>query len=132
MAISLVAAFKAIPWTDVLAAAPTIVQGAEKLWGTVARKKAETQAQDYAEEKRPPHAETLAQMEARLQTLEARIAEFQSEALSSSALIKSLAEQNAQLVRAVEILRVRTRILLTAGSVVALAALVWALATLGR
>jgi len=113
MAISLLAAFKAIPWTDVLAAAPTIVQSAEKLWGTVTRKKNEQDAAEInpVEHPAPQEAPTLSGLDARLQLLDARFAELHSEALSSSELIKSLAEQNAQLVRAVEILRRRTRVL---------------------
>jgi len=104
MAISWISAFKAIPWSDVLSATPSIVQGAEKLWHSVKKKQAV-----------PDAVEVPAGDAARLQQLEAQVAELHREALATSALIKSLAEQNDQLVRAVEILRVRTRLLLGAG-----------------
>jgi len=131
MAISLLAAFKAIPWTDVITAAPTIVQGAEKLWGTVTKKK--NGAPEAPAATTGQHApETGSAVDARLQALETRIADLQSEALSSSALIKSLAEQNAQLVKAVEILRVRTRILLRWGGLALAVALLCAIAALLR
>lgn len=126
MAISLIAAFKAIPWSDVLTAAPVIVQGAEKLWGSVARKGAATVEVGDAV---PPREETLALVELRVQQLEARVADLQGEALASSELIKSLAEQNSQLVRAVDVLRVRTRALTVCCALLAAAAgAVWWLA----
>ena len=135
MGISLLAAFKAIPWTDVLAAAPTIVQSAEKLWGTVLRKKNELQPDSEAnpvEHPAPPETLTLAGLDSRQLLLENRIGELQAEAVSSSELIKSLAEQNAQLVRAVDILRQRTRMLLRWCAVLTLAAALGALALLWR
>ncbi|MCW3480976.1 hypothetical protein OL229_15615 [Neisseriaceae bacterium JH1-16] len=105
MAISWIAAFKAIPWSDVLSATPTIVQGAEKLWHSVKKKQG-----SHAAPVELPVGDA-----ARLTQLEEQVAELRHEALASSALIKSLAEQNDQLVRAVEVLRVRTRLLLGAG-----------------
>ena len=38
MSISLLGAVKAVPWGDVLAAAPGVVQGANALWDRVAKK----------------------------------------------------------------------------------------------
>ncbi|MDN0083681.1 hypothetical protein QU487_13090 [Crenobacter sp. SG2305] len=103
MAISWISAFRAIPWSDVLSATPSIVQGAEKLWHSVKRKQGAPDAVEV------PVGEA-----ARLQQLEAQVAELHREALATSALIKSLAEQNDQLVHAVEVLRLRTRLLLGA------------------
>jgi len=53
--------------------------------------------------------------------LEARTAEIARQAVTSAELVKSLAEQNAQLVRAVEILRLRTRKLVWFAGVLGLA-----------
>jgi hypothetical protein len=103
MAISWLTAFKAIPWGDVIAAAPTVAQGAKKLWGAVGRGDAGSAAAPGS---------LPADAEGRLRTLEAQIAGLQRDNAASSELIKSLAEQNSRLVDAVEILRVRTRALL--------------------
>lgn len=103
MAISWLTAFKAIPWGDVIAAAPKVAQGAKKLWGAVGKGDAGSTAAPGS---------LPADAEGRLRTLEAQIAGLQRENAASSELIKSLAEQNSRLVDAVEILRVRTRALL--------------------
>jgi hypothetical protein len=100
--------FKVIPWGDVIAAAPAVVDGAKKLWGLARdRKPAEVEGA------RPQGAE------GRVRQLEAEVAELRRESAASSELIKSLAEQNAQLVKAVDILRVRTRALLAATAIAA-------------
>jgi len=103
MAISWLTAFKAIPWGDVIAAAPAVAQGAKKLWGAVGK--------DDAGPAVAPGS-LPADAEGRLRTLEAQITGLQRDNAASSELIKSLAEQNSRLVDAVEILRVRTRALL--------------------
>ena len=56
-----------------------------------------------------------ASAEARVAVLEQAVAELQKEALATSQLIRSLAEQNELLVREVELLRLRSRALLLAG-----------------
>jgi hypothetical protein len=106
MAIGWIGVFKALPWTEILAAAPVIVQGAGKLWKTVKRKDGAGGQVDLAP---VSDAESI-------NALEARIAVLEKEALASSELIRALADQNARLVEAVEILRVRTRILLGLGA----------------
>ena len=105
-------AFKVIPWADVIAAAPTVVRGAKKLW-------------DSAKDRAPEATEAAApgSPEARLQTLEAQLGDLRQELAASSELIRSLAEQNVRLVEAVGILRVRTRTLLVA-TIIALVLLV--------
>jgi hypothetical protein len=99
------AAFKVFPWREALALAPTIVQAARALWNTVRTDESTNAA---------PSTEAASDNETRLRALEARVAEIASEAISSAELVKSLAEQNAELVQAVEILRIRTRGLLGA------------------
>lgn len=111
---------KAIPWSDVVAAAPTVVRGAQQLW---------TKVRHDAPPPEPapapptaPAADSLAALEAvgaRVQALEARLAEQSREAQSASGLIATLAEQNARLVEAVEQLRRQARRLAVATGVLA-------------
>ena len=112
MAISWIAAFKKIPWTEVMSAAPTVVQGTKTLWERVRGKGTETGAQNANEAQASPDDATAAGIERRLRVLEATMAESKSEARSSAQLVASLAKQNARLVEALAILRVRTRLLL--------------------
>lgn len=110
MAISMLSAFKIIPWSDVLTAAPYIVQGAEKLWSIIAGKPAPQRGNGRVEEE-ASQSVSLTALDTRVRSLELLTAELHKEVLLSSELIKSLAQQNIQLVQAVDVLRVRTRIL---------------------
>ena len=101
--------FKVIPWGEVIAAAPAVVDGAKKLWG-LARENKTSEVPDA----RPQGTE------GRVRRLEAEVTELKRESAASSELIKALAEQNAQLVKAVEILRLRTRVLLAVTAVATL------------
>ena len=110
MAIGWFAAFKKIPWTEVMSAAPSVVQGTKSLWDRVRRKG--TEAPESNEMQASPVDATTSGMERRIRALEVAMAESKSEAASSAELIASLAKQNARLVNAVEVLRVRTRFLM--------------------
>ena len=110
MAISVLSAFRIIPWSDVLIAAPYIVQGAEKLWGIIAGKPAPQLGNDRVKEE-ASQSVSLSDLDTRVHSLEQLTAELHKEVLLSSELIRSLAQQNIQLVQAVDVLRVRTRIL---------------------
>ena len=110
MAISVLSAFRIIPWSDVLIAAPYIVQGAEKLWGIIAGKPAPQRGNDRVKEE-ASQSVSLSALDTRVHSLEQLTAELHKEVLLSSELIRSLAQQNIQLVQAVDVLRVRTRIL---------------------
>lgn len=105
MGIGWITAFKAIPWGDVIAAAPTVAQGAKKLWTAV--RKGSPEIGIGADAGLP-----AGDAESRLRELESRISDLKRESAASSELIKSLAEHNSRLVDAIEILRVRTRALL--------------------
>lgn len=108
MAIGWLGAVKAVPWGDVIAAAPTVVQGANALWERVAGKR-------RREDDAPP-VPPASGADARIVALEQAVAELQKEAQAASQLIRSLAEQNAQLVREVGGLRLRIRLLTVAGA----------------
>ena len=119
LAIGWFAAFKKIPWTDVMSAAPSVVQGTKTLWDRVIRKGPDAPAANSHEVQPSSDAEATPGIERRLRALEVAIAESKSEAASSAELISSLAKQNSRLVEAVEILRIRTRYLLVFCSVLA-------------
>jgi len=132
MAISMLTAFKLIPWTDVLTAAPYIVQGAEKLWNVITGKTAQQRSAGQGEKHAPSQSQSLAALNDRVHSLELLTSELHKEVLLSSELIKSLAQQNAQLVRAVDILRARIRILLGFGGVLGVVTVACAFLVLSR
>lgn len=102
-----ITAFKVIPWSELVAAAPAVVSAAKKLWTAVRRQEApEVSGQDPVAGQR---------------ALEAQVAELRRELAAASELITNLAEQNGRLVEAVAILRVRTRALLATSGLIAVA-----------
>jgi hypothetical protein len=115
MAIGWLAAFKAFPWSDAVAAAPSVVQAARRVWSSVRRTEGEAAAAAESariKDRLSSHADALSILEARVVRVESRAIEIANEAVASSEVLKSLAEQNSQLVRAVENLHDRTRLLL--------------------
>lgn len=97
---SWITALKVIPWADVVANAPAVLRGAKTLWSKVGP----------AATARAPDPLAAVQQE---------IARLKEQLDSAAGLISSLAEQNARLVEAVDILRLRTRMLLvTCGALV--------------
>jgi len=111
MAIGWMSALKIIPWGDVIDAAPGIVKGARKIF----RRSEEAAAQ--AGVTVADAGEDLAPRIAQLDVSLARLAEQQQ---ATAQLMESLAEQNAQVVRAIDVLRVRTRLLMVACAVLAI------------
>lgn len=113
-----IAAFKVIPWAELIVAAPAVVRGAKNLWTKVRKQETpELSGQDPI---------------ARQQALEAQIGELRRELTAASELVTSLAEQNSRLVSAIEILRVRTRVLFLATVIVAGALILLAIVVLSR
>lgn len=116
MAINWITALKIVPWGEVLNAAPQIAQGARRLLNGV--------------QKQQPAPSPAPQAQADpTEALRARILALEEEQRASAVLIQSLAEQNAQVVRAVDALRVRSQRLLAAVCVLAVATaglLAWA------
>ncbi|MBA4143247.1 MAG: hypothetical protein H0X43_09645 [Nitrosospira sp.] len=110
MAIGWMTALKIIPWGSVLESAPHIVKAAKHLFSAT---KTDTSgfsaAPDSAASEGPVNLDKL---DRRIRLMEARIVELSSEQKSSAELIKSLAEQNALVVEAIDVFRVRVRILL--------------------
>jgi hypothetical protein len=120
------AAFRTIPWTEVIRAAPSIVQGAKDMLHARNRESG-FQAEEPLREKPASESGALAGLAKRVHTLERRVFELGQELIASAEVIRSLAEQNARLVESVEILRVRTRALLACCGLlgVAAVALAW-------
>lgn len=96
-----------IPWGQVLETAPKVADAAEKLWNAVSRKKSDqtpiTSDKTLAD---------LAQSETevlthRLLAMEAHVLSLEEQMRASTELIKTLAEQNTQLVRRVELNNIR-------------------------
>ena len=126
MAVGWVAALKLVPWGDVLEATPQILQAAKKLLGSTRQGTADAAAGTLAgagDAATPPVA-------LQLQQVRERVARLEQEQQESAVLIQSLAEQNAQVVQAVEVLRLRNQRLTAAiallGAVCA-GLIVWAL-----
>lgn len=121
MPISWITVLQAVPWTEVIKAAPQIAEGAKKLWNTVSRKGPPVVPVPLPDPNRPLDPEELiSTLQTRVSLLETSLAELEEQMLASSELIKALAEQNAELVRGVELnrqhLRRITRIAALAGA----------------
>lgn len=97
------ALFSAIPWTDVIAKAPELAQGARKLWQKVGKREATPPA--------PPEApaSSAPSFGERIDALDARLADVGARQQESAELLAALATQNAELIRATEELRSRVR-----------------------
>ena len=97
------ALFSAIPWTDVIAKAPELAQGARKLWQKVGKREATPPA--------PPEApaSSAPSFGERIDALDARLADVGARQQESAELLAALAAQNAELIRATEELRSRVR-----------------------
>lgn len=125
MAIGWITALKIIPWGDVLEAAPHIVKGAKRLFA-----KSRDNETAVAEATPLQDAGPAAPLDVRLQRIQDELSALGAEQSSSAELIAALADQNSKVVEAIEILRVRTKLLLytSAALAAALAALaLWVL-----
>lgn len=108
MAIGWMSALKIIPWGSVLESAPHIVKAAKHLF-------AATRTDTSGFSSAPPFGDSSAdpdKLDKRIRLLEAKIIELSDEQQASAQLIKSLAEQNALVVEAIEIYRIRVKVLL--------------------
>ncbi len=98
---------KAVPWSDVISAAPQVAGGARKLWDAVARKapgspKAEAA---YVEPQEQPGE--LGAVMHRLDKSEAQLVDLHGQMLTASEIIASLADQNGQLIARLDAMRSR-------------------------
>lgn len=119
MAIGWMAVLQLVPWSDVISNAPKIAEGAKKLWSTVGKKSPLEDAAPLAVDDRPS---SMAAMEKRLHAMEAAASELHEQMLASADLIRTLAEQNTQLVKRIEVNRARLVMLAAVTVVVAIIA----------
>ena len=97
---------QAVPWGEVIRNAPKVAEGARTLWNKAAGPATPVPPEPAPTPAVPP---TVAQLQARLQASEAAVSELQAQMQSATQLIKELADQNTQLVRAVETQRRQLR-----------------------
>lgn len=109
-------ALKLVPWGNVIEATPKIVKGAHTLFTNTLRKQPGAGAS--AKSADPAGDAALANLardptavEALMQALQARVAVVEEGQHASAELIRSLAEQNAEIVPMVDAMRRRLRLL---------------------
>lgn len=113
MAIPWLTVLKLVPWGEVINKAPVLADGAKKLWKTVAKKSPAEALADAnavavnAPTGQAPQAQAMTVLQVRVATLEAATSDLHEQMLASSELIKALAEQNTQLIKRIEVNRIR-------------------------
>jgi hypothetical protein len=124
MAIGWLAVLQAVPWGQVIDNAPKVVEAAKKLWTGVSKNSGpdEFEAPD-GESSYSSEPQDLSTIRNRLAALEKSATELHKQMLISSELIKTLADQNAQLITHIEVNRIRTAWLTIACTVMSVAAL---------
>ena len=110
--------FKAVPWIDLIGAAPSIARGARELWAGM-RQPASAPAERV---KLTP--------DRRVALLETEVDTLKKELARATEVVRALAEQNEQLVAAVALLRARVRTLVTGCVLLAVVVAAIALAVL--
>ena len=119
-----VTALKLVPWGDVIEATPQILQAAKKLLGSTRQGSSEAAAGTLT----GADGAAAAPVAAQLLQLRERMERLEQEQQESAVLIESLAEQHAQVVQAVQALRLRNQRLTVAVAVLGAACaglLVW-------
>jgi len=108
MALPWLTRLKSVPWTDVISDAPKVADGAKKLWHTVAKNPlAQAAGGTEVPGTEPATVPSITTLAARLKVMESKTAELHDQMLASSKLIATLAEQNAQLIKLIEVHRRR-------------------------
>lgn len=134
MAVGWITVLSSIPWNDVIKNAPKVAVAAKKLWSTVAKKASspDEPAGQGSQTALSPDFKIRGIVESRLAALETDVSDLNSKMLASSELIKALAEQNTQLIRRIEVNRIRMRWLTAATVLIAIITLLCLLLTLSR
>ena len=122
MASGWIRAFRAVPWNEVLVAAPAAVAGAKKVLTALQKKReADRAASATGAAARPP-------VDPELTALHQRIVDLETDLVDATRVLDNLADQSARLVAAVEALHRRARSLTwacAALAVVVSSLLVW-------
>lgn len=108
MSISIFSVLKMVPWGEVISKAPEIADGAKKLWKAVAKKTTPSEAPtETAPSELSPEALSLTSLQTQLAAAETRITDLHTQMMESTKLIEALADQNTQLVKRLEVNRIR-------------------------
>ncbi len=107
MAIGWLTVLKMVPWGDVIENAPKVASGAKKLWQTVGKKPVMAAPAASVQEAMRSESPAVAALLSQVAELQVAVADLHQQMLDSSELIQSLAQQNTQLNKRVEVNRVR-------------------------
>ena len=109
MAIGWLTVLKMVPWGDVIENAPKVANGAKKLWQSVGKKPVPVTSGTAVpvQDVLPTESPAVAALQSQVAELQAAVADLHQQMLVSSESIQSLANQNTQLIKRVEINRVR-------------------------
>lgn len=132
MAVAWLKVLKAVPWSEVIAAAPQVANGARRLWDTVGRKGGPAPGfDDAAVASMPVGEDGMALLAAHIEQQDATIAQMHGQLREASKLIAELADQNAQLIAKMEAARGKIQVvglIAAAASVLGLVSLALVLA----
>jgi hypothetical protein len=108
MAIPWLVVLQSVPWIQVINNAPKLADGAKKLWDAVSGRSPPQVLPAAGSDRSPASgAESIALLQSRLAAAEAAVNDLHGQMLASSELIKTLADQNTQLIARIESNRVR-------------------------
>lgn len=112
MAVAWLKVLKAVPWSEVIAAAPQVANGARRLWDTVGRKQAVPGGMADEAMMPAPHMgdHDIAVLAAHIEQQDVAIAQMHNQLRDASKLITELADQNAQLIAKMEAARGRLQV----------------------
>jgi hypothetical protein len=123
MAIPWLTALKVVPWGDVIEHAPNVLKAARKLMD---RQKAEPELNTTTAVDMPGQSvPSLGELQNRLIAAQVQMVGHAQTQAQLTETLAALAEQNAQLVSAVEVLRLRTRLLFWGMALLALTMAWW-------
>lgn len=92
---------KLIPWMDVIYNAPALAKNAKKFWKAVARETSAMPSVQATANTGAKEDETLYALQTQVHSMQTAVLHLQQQMLESSQLMKTLADQNAQLARRV-------------------------------
>ncbi|PKO62448.1 MAG: hypothetical protein CVU24_04110 [Betaproteobacteria bacterium HGW-Betaproteobacteria-18] len=107
MTIGWLTVLKMVPWGEVIENAPKVANGAKKLWQNVGKKPLPVAPIVPVPDTLGSEPPAVAALQAQMARLQVAVADLHQQMLVSSELIQSLANQNTQLIKRVEINRVR-------------------------
>ena len=109
-----------LPWGAIVESAPKVAENASRLWESVKKRRSAPTAEDRVDSSTAPADRAppdLAQLQSRVNALQAVITGLEDELRSSTVVIKDLADQNALLIERVERARRALRRVVIAGTV---------------